>query len=81
MISAALFAQTSGITQQETKGKTTSTPSQIAVSDPGAPSKRTAAPAALQAVQLKQQQRERAKRNHTSKKQTLNYLINKSSNN
>lgn len=46
LISTALFAQTSGTTQQESKGKSGASPSQIAVSDPGAPSKRNAAPPA-----------------------------------
>jgi hypothetical protein len=42
-----LFAQTNVPAQQEKQSKaSTATPSQIAVSDPGAPSKRTAAPAA-----------------------------------
>jgi len=47
-ISAALFAQTTGTTPQETKSKVSkSSPNQIAVSDPGVPNKaaRTAAPA------------------------------------
>ena len=47
IISAALFAQTSSAPQpqtKDTKGKTSATPNQIAVSDPGVPNK-TAAPA------------------------------------
>lgn len=48
IVTVSLFAQTSSPPQpasKDTKGKTSAAPNQIAVSDPGTPSKRTAAPA------------------------------------
>ena len=48
IVTVSLFAQTSSPPQpasKDTKGKTSAAPNQIAVSDPGTPSKKTAAPA------------------------------------
>ena len=47
LVTVVVFVQTTEAMQQATKGKTSATPSQIAVSDPGVPNKvaKTAAPA------------------------------------